>query len=56
VTFAKMTGGMAAGMTAGKVLYNTLFSVGEKTVQASKKCCARQEREPLLPNDQSPRM
>jgi len=42
VTFAKMTGGMAIGMTAGVVLYNSLFSAGKKSVEVCKKRC-RQE-------------
>ena len=37
--FAKMTGGMAGGM----VLYNTLFSVGKKSLNVVKKCCRLQE-------------
>lgn len=43
--FAKMTGGMAIGMTGGTVLYNTIFSIGKKTLNTAKKCCQSEEDE-----------
>lgn len=53
VKFTKLTGGMALGMTTGVVLYNTLFAVGKKTVEACKGCHQEPEDsagESLLPS------
>lgn len=50
--FAKMTGGMAVGMTGGMVLYNTLFSMGQKTIEAGNRCCHQEsndDAQSLLP-------